>query len=116
MFLFSKAKVPVVPTVDCQAIYKSGLNIDINDFHICAGNGNMDSCSGDSGLLVSMLKQASLIKKTYRVNWGFDKRSPPIDFFQHTRYRAVFLKFFLTVEFFERCNFWERLHSTAMPV
>ena len=62
MFLFSKAKVPVVPTVDCQAIYKSGLNIDINDFHICAGNGNMDSCSGDSGLLVSMLKQASLIK------------------------------------------------------
>ena len=45
-----KAKVEPRPLNECKTAYASLHNgVVINDDHICAGTGNTDTCSGDSG-------------------------------------------------------------------
>ena len=43
-----QATVPMVSQAQCSNAY-SGVNVNIGDTKICAGNGGTDTCNGDSG-------------------------------------------------------------------
>ena len=50
MFLvFLQAQVPVVPLNECRDDYSNVGRVRITDDQVCAGQGQSDSCAGDSG-------------------------------------------------------------------